>query len=199
MQYAVWLKAITYDLIVFPFLCLSSKELLRTGEERAAQVLPRHWRNEVVWAYANAWIFACQRDHSSLSGPLCFLLASSVVWGPFCCSGKSSGWDSPDNMVSPSSCWLQTLTRLSIPLLDQWVTPQLLPPDHPSLQSWPRGGPQPYNAAPMLPKNWRLTGKSTIRASLPNCKTKRLQQDWDCYPKGLLARLALSWHLWTWI
>lgn len=40
MQYAVWLKAITYDLIVFPFLCLSSKELLRTGEERALQVLP---------------------------------------------------------------------------------------------------------------------------------------------------------------
>ena len=31
-------------------------------------MLPRYWRNEVVWVYANAWIFACQRDHSSLSG-----------------------------------------------------------------------------------------------------------------------------------
>lgn len=188
----------TCDLTVFPFLCLSSKELLRTWEERAPQVLPRHWRNEVIWAYANAWIFACQRDHSSLSGhctsywPLVLSAVPSVALGDALDGIPQITW-SP---LPPAGCrpWPSWVSHF-------WTSephpPQLLPPDHPSLQSWPRGGPQPYNAAPILPKNWRLAEKSTIRASLPNCKTKRLQQAWDCYPKGLLARLALGWYLWN--
>lgn len=189
----------TYDLTVFPFHCLSSKEILRTGREGPLRCSAD---TEGMRSSGLMLVLGYLLPERSVFSfwSLCFLLASSVVWGPFSCSGKCSGCDSPDNTVSPSSCWLQTLTRLSRPLLDQWATPTpVLSPDHLSLQNWPRGGPQPYNAAPILPKNWRLAGKSTIRASLPNCKTKRLQQAWDCYPKVLLARLALGWYLWTWI
>ena len=53
------------------------------------------------------------------SWSFCLLLASGIVCGPFFCCGKCSGWNSPDNLASPYSCWLQTLTRLSPPSLDQ--------------------------------------------------------------------------------
>lgn len=131
IQHAVWLKAMTRDLnnplgdiqpLSIPlFIFQRASEYME--RERVPHVFPWRWGNGVLWACAGPWLFACWRDRSSLPGhfasypPLVLSAVHSFAVRNALDGIPQAAWP------PPYSCWLQTLTLLSPPSLDQSTPP----------------------------------------------------------------------------
>lgn len=131
IQHAVWLKAMTRDLnnplgdiqpLSIPlFIFQRASEYME--RERVPHVFPWRWGNGVLWACAGPWLFACWRDRSSLPGhfasypPLVLSAVHSFAVRNALDGIPQAAWP------LPYCCWLQTLTLLSPPSLDQSTPP----------------------------------------------------------------------------